>query len=43
MTAHELGTSQAPVREALRDLAEQLRLVESEPFRGARVRVHSVT
>jgi DNA-binding GntR family transcriptional regulator len=35
--AHELGTSQAPVREALRDL-EQLRLVESEPFRGARVR-----
>ena len=35
--AHELGTSQAPVREALRDL-ELLRLVESEPFRGARVR-----
>jgi DNA-binding GntR family transcriptional regulator len=35
--ATELGTSQAPVREALRDL-ELLRLVESEPFRGARVR-----
>ena len=35
--AQELGTSQAPVREALRDL-EQLRFVESEPFRGARVR-----
>jgi DNA-binding GntR family transcriptional regulator len=35
--AAELGTSQAPVREALRDL-EQLRLVESEPFKGARVR-----
>jgi len=35
--ARELGTSQAPVREALRDL-ELLRLVESEAFRGARVR-----
>lgn len=35
--ASELGTSQAPVREALRDL-ELLRLVESEPFKGARVR-----
>ncbi|MFN0156014.1 MAG: GntR family transcriptional regulator [Gaiella sp.] len=35
--ASELGTSQAPVREALRDL-ELLRLVESEPFRSARVR-----
>ncbi len=30
-------TSQVPVREALRDL-ELLRFVESEPFRGARVR-----
>ena len=36
--AQELGTSQAPVREALRDL-ELLRLVESEPFRGSRVRM----
>jgi DNA-binding GntR family transcriptional regulator len=35
--ASELGTSQAPVREALRDL-EILRFVESEPFRGSRVR-----
>jgi DNA-binding GntR family transcriptional regulator len=35
--AQELGTSQAPVREALREL-EQLRFVESEPYRGARVR-----
>ncbi len=35
--AREFGTSQAPVREALRDL-ELLRLVESEPFRGSRVR-----
>jgi DNA-binding GntR family transcriptional regulator len=35
--AAELGTSQAPVREALRDL-ELLRLIESEPFKGARVR-----
>jgi DNA-binding GntR family transcriptional regulator len=35
--ARELGTSQAPVREALRDL-QLMRLVESEPFRGARVR-----
>jgi DNA-binding GntR family transcriptional regulator len=35
--ATELGTSQAPVREALRDL-ELLRLVESQPFRSARVR-----
>jgi DNA-binding GntR family transcriptional regulator len=39
--AQELGTSQAPVREALRDL-EVLRFVESEPFRGARVRAVSV-
>jgi DNA-binding GntR family transcriptional regulator len=35
--ATEFGTSQAPVREALRDL-EILRFVESEPFRGSRVR-----
>jgi DNA-binding GntR family transcriptional regulator len=35
--AQEFGTSQAPVREALRDL-ELLRFVESAPFKGARVR-----
>jgi DNA-binding GntR family transcriptional regulator len=35
--AQELGTSQGPVREALRDL-ELLRLVQSEPYRGSRVR-----
>jgi DNA-binding GntR family transcriptional regulator len=35
--ARELGTSQAPVREALRDL-EALGLVEASAFRGARVR-----
>lgn len=39
--AHELGTSQAPIREALRELA-LLRLVESEPYRGTRVRAASV-
>ena len=38
--ARELGTSQGPVREALRVL-ETLRLVESEPFVGARVRAVS--
>jgi DNA-binding GntR family transcriptional regulator len=38
--AQELGTSQAPVREALREL-EQLRFVESAPYRGARVRAIS--
>jgi DNA-binding GntR family transcriptional regulator len=35
--AREFGTSQAPVREALRDL-EALGLVETAAFRGARVR-----
>ena len=35
--ARELGTSQAPVREALRGL-EAIGIVEIEPFRGARVR-----
>src|SRR5512139_851338 len=35
--ARELGTSQAPVREALRDL-EALGVVELNAFRGARVR-----
>lgn len=38
--AEEFGVSQAPVREALRDL-ELLRFVESEAFRGARVRAVS--
>ncbi|MDQ1539920.1 MAG: hypothetical protein QOH29_646 [Actinomycetota bacterium] len=35
--AKELGTSQAPVREALRDL-EAMRLVDSQPFHGTHVR-----
>lgn len=35
--AQEFGTSQAPVREALRDL-EGMRFIESQPHRGARVR-----
>src|SRR5207342_3529945 len=35
--ARELGTSQAPVREALRGL-EAMGVVEITPFRGARVR-----
>src|SRR3981081_2451928 len=38
--AQELGVSQAPVREALRDL-ESVRFVETVPFRGARVRAIS--
>lgn len=36
--AEELQTSQAPVREALRYL-EAMRLVETEPYKGTRVRV----
>lgn len=35
--ATEFGVSQAPVREAIRDL-EAMRFLESEPYRGARVR-----
>jgi DNA-binding GntR family transcriptional regulator len=38
--AHELGVSQAPVREALRDL-EQLGCIVHEPFRGCSVRAFS--
>ena len=34
---NELGVSQAPVREALRDL-EAMRFIETVPYRGARVR-----
>ncbi len=39
--AQELGVSQAPVREALRDL-EQLGCIVHEPFRGCSVRAVSV-
>ena len=39
--AREFETSQVPVREALREL-EALRFVESEPFRGARVRAFTL-
>ena len=39
--AREFGTSQAPVREALRDL-EALGVVETAPFKGARVRQPSI-
>jgi DNA-binding GntR family transcriptional regulator len=39
--AHELGISQGPVREALRDL-EQLGCVVHEPYRGCSVRAFSV-
>lgn len=35
--AQEFGTSQAPVREALREL-EVMRMIETRPHRGARVR-----
>lgn len=35
--AKEFGTSQTPVREALREL-EAMRLVKSEPYKGTRVR-----
>ncbi|QJW99546.1 GntR family transcriptional regulator [Frigoriglobus tundricola] len=40
--AHELGTSQGSVREALREL-EATRLVETTPHRGTRVRMVGVT
>lgn len=36
--AQEFGTSQAPVREALRDL-DAMRFIESIPYKGARVRL----
>lgn len=39
--ANELEVSQAPVREALRDL-EAMRFIESKPYRGARVRAITV-
>ncbi|QKV75811.1 GntR family transcriptional regulator [Amycolatopsis sp. Hca4] len=37
---NELGVSQAPVREAIREL-EAMRLVETQPYKGARVRAVS--
>lgn len=37
LLAAEFGVSQAPVREALRDL-EAMRFIESQPHKGARVR-----
>ena len=40
--AQELGVSQAPVREALRDL-EQLGCIVHEPYRGCSVRAFSAT
>ncbi|MGE3818005.1 MAG: GntR family transcriptional regulator [Isosphaeraceae bacterium] len=39
--AREFDTSQGPVREALREL-EALRLVETEPYKGTRVRAISL-
>ncbi|MGY1665662.1 GntR family transcriptional regulator [Geodermatophilus sp. SYSU D00696] len=39
--AAEFGVSQAPVREALRDL-EAMRFIESQPHKGARVREMTV-
>jgi DNA-binding GntR family transcriptional regulator len=37
---NELGVSQAPVREALRDL-QAMRFIDTEPYKGARVRAVS--
>lgn len=39
--ANKLGVSQAPVREALRDL-EQMGILEIEPYRGACIRTFSI-
>lgn len=39
--AAEFGTSQAPVREALREI-EAMRLIETHPHRGARVRAVTI-
>jgi len=39
--AQEFGTSQAPVREALREI-EAMRMIETRPHRGARVRAVSI-